>query len=67
MIKIVLVDDYDLVRMGIRCIFEDVVDFFVVCEVKDGELVVKNCRKFVFDVVLMDLNMLGIGGFEVIC
>lgn len=67
MIKIVLVDDYDLVRIGIKCIFEDVVDFLIVCEVKDGEEVVKYCCKYVLDVVFMDLNMFGMGGFEVMC
>ena len=64
MIKIALVDDHDLVRTGIRRILEDVADFSVVCEAKDGESAVKNCRKLAPDVVLMDLNMPGIGGLE---
>lgn len=64
MIKIALVDDHDLVRTGIKRILEDEVDFSIVCEAKDGEEAVKYCRKHAPDVVLMDLNMPGMGGFE---
>ena len=64
MIKIALVDDHDLVRTGIKRILEDVVDFSIVCEAKDGEEAVKYCRKYAPDVVLMDLNMPGMGGME---
>jgi two-component system invasion response regulator UvrY len=64
MIKIVLVDDHDLVRTGIRRIIEDVIDFSVVAEAKDGECAVRLCRKHAPDVVLMDVNMPGMGGLE---
>ncbi len=64
MIKIILADDHDLVRTGIRRILEDVDDFTVLAEAKNGEDAVQLCRKNAPDVVLMDVNMPGIGGLE---
>ena len=64
MIKIILADDHDLVRTGIRRILEDVEDFTILAEAKNGEDAVQKCRKNAPDVVLMDVNMPGIGGLE---
>lgn len=64
MIKLLLVDDHDLVRTGIRRILEDVDDFTVVGEANSGEEAVKFCRNHAPDVVLMDMSMPGIGGME---
>lgn len=64
MITVVLVDDHDLVRTGIKLILQDVSDFEVVKEAKSGEEAVAFCRKHTPDVVLMDVNMPGIGGLE---
>jgi len=63
-IKIILADDHDLVRTGIRRILEDVNDFTIIAEAKNGEDAVQWCRKNAPDVVLMDVNMPGIGGLE---
>jgi len=59
-----LVDDHELVRTGIRKILDDVKGFKVVGETETGEDAVKFCRKSEPDVVLMDVNMPGIGGLE---
>lgn len=64
MIKLLLVDDHEIVRTGIRRILEDIHDFKVVGEVKNGEDAIKFCRSQSPDVVLMDMNMPGIGGLE---
>jgi len=63
-IKILLVDDHDLVRNGIKRILDDVKDFSVVNQAKNGEEAVAICRKNAPDIVLMDVNMRGIGGLE---
>jgi two-component system invasion response regulator UvrY len=63
-IKILLVDDHDLVRNGIKRILDDVKDFSVVNQAKNGEDAVAICRKNAPDIVLMDVNMPGIGGLE---
>ena len=64
MINILLVDDHELVRTGIRKILDDVKGFKVVGETKTGEEALQYCRKSEPDVVLMDVNMPGIGGLE---
>ena len=64
MVKILLVDDHELVRSGIRLILERVVGFVVVAEAKSGEDAIRYCRKDAPDIVLMDVNMPGIGGLE---
>ncbi|VEA73053.1 Response regulator uvrY [Serratia rubidaea] len=64
MISVLLVDDHELVRAGIRRILEDIKGIKVVGEVQCGEDAVKWCRNNVVDIVLMDMNMPGIGGLE---
>ncbi len=64
MIKILVVDDHDLVRTGIVRILKDVKDFEVIAEVGSGEEAVDYCRKHTPDIVLMDISMPGIGGLE---
>lgn len=64
MIKILLVDDHDLVRTGISRMLRDVKDFDVVAAVGSGEEAVDYCRKNAPDIVMMDVGMPGIGGLE---
>ncbi|GLT14431.1 MAG TPA: two-component system response regulator UvrY [Vibrio sp.] len=64
MINVFLVDDHELVRTGIRRIIEDVRGMKVVGEADSGENSVKWCRANHADVILMDMNMPGIGGLE---
>ena len=64
MIKVLLVDDHELVRIGIRRLLEGAEGIDVVAEADSGEAAfdeVKNCNP---DVVLMDVSMPGIGGLE---
>jgi two-component system invasion response regulator UvrY len=64
MIKVFLVDDHELVRTGIRRILEAASDLQVVGEAAGGDDALKLARKLQPDVVLMDLNMPGMGGIE---
>ena len=63
-IKIILADDHELVRTGIRRILDDEQDFNVIAEAKSGEDAVLLCRRNAPDIVLMDVNMPGMGGLE---
>ncbi|MFC0225589.1 UvrY/SirA/GacA family response regulator transcription factor [Serratia aquatilis] len=64
MISVLLVDDHELVRAGIRRILEDIKGIKVVGEAQCGEDAVKWCRSNSADIVLMDMNMPGMGGLE---
>lgn len=64
MISVFLVDDHELVRAGIRRILEDIKGIKVAGEAQCGEDAVKWCRSNSVDVILMDMNMPGIGGLE---
>ena len=64
MIKILLVDDHELVRTGINKILNEVKGFNVINECESGEEAVKFCRQSPPDVILMDMDMPGMGGLE---
>ena len=64
MINVLLADDHDLVRMGMRRLLEDVEELSVAAEATSGEEAVTLCREKDIHVVLMDINMPGMGGLE---
>jgi len=63
-INVLLVDDHDLVRTGISRLIADVDGLEVIGEVETGEEAIEFVKNNELDVVLMDLNMPGIGGME---
>lgn len=64
MIKVLVVDDHDLVRTGISRMLADVNGIEVIGEAGSGEEAVLRARELEPDVVLMDVKMPGIGGLE---
>ena len=64
MIRLVLVDDHDIVRTGIAHIIEKERDIEIVGEAGDGEDGLRLIRQCKPDVVLMDVNMPRLGGLE---
>jgi DNA-binding NarL/FixJ family response regulator len=63
-IKVLLVDDQPLLRMGFRLILEGQEDFHVVGEASDGIEAVRQVEALQPDVVLMDVRMPGMDGIE---
>lgn len=64
MITILLVDDHDIVRLGVKKLLEEVKDIHVVGEAKSGEDAIAFVQKQKPNVILMDMSMPGIGGIE---
>ncbi len=64
MINVMLVDDHDLVRTGVKRLLEDQGGFTIIAEATTGEEALTLARKMNPQVVLMDINMPGIGGLE---
>jgi NarL family two-component system response regulator LiaR len=63
-ISIILVDDHEVVRQGVRAFFEAHAEFEVVGEAKNGAEAVKLTEEHIPNVVLMDLIMPGMDGVE---
>ena len=64
MIRVLLVDDHELVRTGVKSILERAADIEVVAEASTGEEAISLARDSTPNVVLMDVSMPGIGGIE---
>lgn len=62
MITVLLVDDHELVRAGIKSLLADVSGIKVIAEAATGEEAVKLAREKQPNVILMDVRMPGIGG-----
>jgi two-component system invasion response regulator UvrY len=65
LIKVLIVDDHALVRMGIRRLLDDLPDMQVVAEAENGEVALVLVKTHQPDVVLLDMKMPGIDGWEV--
>jgi DNA-binding NarL/FixJ family response regulator len=65
-IRIMLVDDHVLVRMGIVTATRFQPDMEVVAEVEDGEVALETFRQVQPDVVILDLRMPKVDGLDVI-
>lgn len=66
MIKVILCDDHAVVRRGIRDTISEAVDIQVVGEVGSYPELREQMRKTLCDVLVLDLNMPGRGGLEVL-
>ncbi|MCK4705726.1 MAG: response regulator [Gammaproteobacteria bacterium] len=65
-INIMIVDDHDLVRHGLKSLLSSQEGIEVVADVSSGEQAIDYCRNNgdTLDIIMMDINMPGIGGLE---
>jgi len=66
MVRVVVVDDHDLLREGVTACLSGFDDLEVVGEASSGEAAIGEARALVPDVVVVDLVMPGLSGVEVI-
>jgi two-component system, NarL family, invasion response regulator UvrY len=65
-IKVMLVDDHAVVRMGFKMLLEIDEEIKVIAEAESGEEAIKAFVEHKPDVIVMDITMPGIGGLEAI-
>lgn len=65
-ISVMLVDDHEIVRFGFRRLIETTNDIVVVGEACSGEEAYSLVLDLQPDIIIMDINMPGIGGLEAI-
>lgn len=63
-VDILLVDDHSIIRDGIKAILRGSTEFRVSCEARSGSEAVEICGRLKPPIVLMDINLPGLGGIE---
>lgn len=65
MITLVLAENYQIVRQGLRAMLETEADFSVLDDVGDGLAAVQQVEQWQPDVLILDLMLPGLNGLEV--
>ena len=63
-VKILLADDHEIIRDGLRSLIEKQPGMQVVAEAENGQAAIKMNRKFRPDVIVMDIHMPELNGIE---
>ena len=62
--RVLIADDHDIVRTGLRIVLEENRNFLVVAEAGTGAEAIDQARRYAPDLVIMDVSMPGTGGIE---
>jgi two-component system, NarL family, response regulator len=63
-LKILLVEDDELFRLGLRVRLQQEPDLEIIAEAEDGETAIEQVATHCLDIVLLDVGLPGIGGIE---
>jgi two-component system, NarL family, response regulator NreC len=66
MIRVLLADDHEIVRAGLRLLLDSQDDMSVIAEASTGEETVERVRTLKPDVTVIDLTMPGMGGLQAV-
>lgn len=66
-LKILLVEDDELFRLGLRVRLQQEPDLEIVAEADDGETAIELVETHLIDLVLLDIGLPGMGGIETCC
>ena len=64
--KILIADDHPLVRQGLKQVLDAQSDLAVVAEAKDGDELISQAGRVAWDVAVIDYNMPGKAGVELV-
>jgi DNA-binding NarL/FixJ family response regulator len=62
--RLIIADDHELVRSSLRLMLQGEQDLQIIAEAKDGQEAIELCRRHRPHLVLMDVNMPEVNGFE---
>lgn len=62
--RILIVDDHDLIRKGVRAILSERKDIEICGEAADGRGAIEKARELKPDAIIMDVSMPNLGGFQ---
>jgi two-component system nitrate/nitrite response regulator NarL len=65
-VRILIADDHELLRSGLRHLLETNPNFVVISEASDGAQTLAKARRLKPDVLLLDLSMPNVSGLEVL-
>ena len=65
-IHVILTDDHQLVRSGLRQLLQEAGDMVVVAEAQDGQQLLELLPSCTVDVLVLDLSMPGLSGVELL-
>ena len=63
-VKVILADDHQMFREGLRSLMERQIDIELIAEAEDGRSIIKLLQKLSPDVIIMDVSMPGLNGIE---
>ncbi|HEY9693890.1 MAG TPA: response regulator transcription factor [Oculatellaceae cyanobacterium] len=63
-LRILLVEDDELFRLGLSIKLQQQPDLQVVAEAEDGETAIELAKRYVLDIILLDVGLPGVGGVE---
>ncbi len=64
MVKILLVEDHKLMRVGLKSLFEDYSDLQIIAEAENAKEALEKVKLYKPDIVLMDIGLPDISGIE---
>ena len=62
--RVLIVDDHEVVRRGVRSLLSSHLDYEVCAEAVDGQDAVEKARQFTPDIIVMDVSMPKLNGLE---
>ena len=63
-IKVLIADDHKLYREGIKALLDGETDIDIILEANNGEAILQTLAEHPVDIILMDIDMPGMGGVE---